>query len=96
MRDSLIVHRNCNQVFFGDFAGFSDSICYFICLPETYAYETFFISNYYKSAETLGAMAATQAKAAGISEAVFDRGGFSFHGKLKALADSARKNGIKI
>lgn len=49
-----------------------------------------------KGAEVLGTLAAAQAKAAGISEAVFDRGGFTFHGKLKALADSARKNGIKI
>ncbi|HBM16292.1 MAG TPA: 50S ribosomal protein L18 [Lentisphaeria bacterium] len=49
-----------------------------------------------KGAEVLGTIAAAAAKAAGISEVVFDRGGFSFHGKLKALADSARKSGLKI
>lgn len=49
-----------------------------------------------KGAEALGAMAAAQAKTVGISVVVFDRGGFSFHGKLKAIADAARKNGLKI
>ncbi len=49
-----------------------------------------------KGAEALGTMAAVNAKTAGISEAVFDRGGFRYHGKIKALADSARKNGLKI
>ena len=49
-----------------------------------------------KGAEALGAIAADKAKAAGISSIVFDRGGFTFHGKIKALADSARKNGLKF
>jgi large subunit ribosomal protein L18 len=49
-----------------------------------------------KGAETLGTIAADKAKTAGISSVVFDRGGFTFHGKIKALADSARKNGLKF
>jgi len=49
-----------------------------------------------KGAEFLGELAADKAKAAGINEAVFDRGGFSFHGKIKALTDSARNRGLKI
>ena len=34
--------------------------------------------------------------AAGVTEAYFDRGGFLFHGKVKALADAAREGGLKI
>jgi large subunit ribosomal protein L18 len=49
-----------------------------------------------KGAEALGKLAAEKAKAAGISNAVFDRGGFTYTGKVKALAESARKNGLKI
>ncbi len=49
-----------------------------------------------EGAGTLGSIAADKAKAAGISTVVFDRGGFSFHGKIKALADSARKNGLNF
>ena len=49
-----------------------------------------------KGAEVLGEIAADKAKAAGISEAVFDRGGFSFHGKIKSMTDSARKKGLKV
>ena len=36
------------------------------------------------------------AKKAGVSEAYFDRGGFLFHGKVKAVADAAREGGLKI
>ncbi len=49
-----------------------------------------------KGAEALGTIVAEKAKAAGISTAVFDRGGFRFHGKVKAIAEAARKNGLKI
>ena len=47
-------------------------------------------------AEVLGKLAAEKAMQAGISEVVFDRGGFRFHGRVKALADSARKTGLKF
>jgi large subunit ribosomal protein L18 len=52
--------------------------------------------NTMEAAATIGATIAERAKAAGISEAQFDRGGFLYHGRIKALADAAREAGLKI
>lgn len=48
------------------------------------------------SAKQVGKFAAEVAKAKGISEVVFDRGGTRYHGKVKALADAAREAGLKF
>jgi large subunit ribosomal protein L18 len=47
-------------------------------------------------AQRVGAVLAERAKAAGISEAVFDRGGYKYHGRVKALADGAREGGLNF
>ncbi len=47
-------------------------------------------------AKTIGALAAQKAKEKNISTVVFDRGGFRFHGRVKALADAAREAGLKF
>ncbi|MCP1168984.1 50S ribosomal protein L18 [Limimaricola litoreus] len=52
--------------------------------------------NNVEAAAKVGAAIAERAKKAGVSEAYFDRGGFLFHGKVKALADAARDAGLKI
>ena len=52
--------------------------------------------NNVEAAGKVGAAIAERAKKAGISEAYFDRGGFLFHGRVKALADAAREGGLKI
>ena len=52
--------------------------------------------NNVEAATKVGAAIAERAKAAGVSEAYFDRGGFLFHGKIKALADAAREGGLTI
>lgn len=44
----------------------------------------------------LGEIVATRAKAAGITKIVFDRGGYRFHGRVKAVADGARKGGLSF
>ncbi len=45
---------------------------------------------------TLGELLAKRAKEKKISSVYFDRGGYKYHGRIKALAESLRKNGIKI
>ncbi len=52
--------------------------------------------NNVEVAAKIGAAIAERAKAAGVEEVIFDRGGFLFHGKVKALADAAREAGLKF
>lgn len=47
-------------------------------------------------AEEVGKAVAEKAKAAGIDQVAFDRNGFRYHGRIKALADAARKAGLKF
>ena len=48
------------------------------------------------SAKAIGRLVAERAKAAGVSKVVFDRGGFLYHGRVAALADAARENGLEF
>lgn len=47
-----------------------------------------------EKSQWVGRMIASKAKAAGIEQVVFDRGGFLYHGRVKALADAAREGGL--
>ena len=49
-----------------------------------------------EAATKVGVAIAERAKAKGIEEVYFDRGGFLFHGKVKAMADAAREGGLKF
>ena len=46
------------------------------------------------AAKAVGGLLAEKAKAAGITRVVFDRGGYQYHGRVKALADGARAGGL--
>ena len=52
--------------------------------------------NNVDAAAKVGQTIAERAKAAGVEEAYFDRGGFLYHGRIKALADAAREAGLKL
>jgi large subunit ribosomal protein L18 len=49
-----------------------------------------------ETAAEVGRLIAERAKEAGVSTVVFDRGGYAFHGRVKALADAAREEGLKF
>jgi large subunit ribosomal protein L18 len=49
-----------------------------------------------EGAQDVGRRVAERAKAAGVTRVVFDRGGFLFHGRVKALADAAREGGLEF
>jgi large subunit ribosomal protein L18 len=48
------------------------------------------------AAASVGKVIAERAKKAGVTKVVFDRGGFLFHGRVKALADAAREGGLEF
>ncbi len=48
------------------------------------------------ASKVVGQALARRAKAAGIERVVFDRGGYAYHGRVKALADAAREAGLKF
>lgn len=49
-----------------------------------------------KAAAAVGKLLAQRAKAAGVTAVVFDRGGFKYHGRVAALADAAREEGLEF
>ena len=49
-----------------------------------------------EQAKLVGSLIGEKAKQAGVSAVKFDRGGFIFHGRVKALADAARESGLKF
>jgi len=48
------------------------------------------------AAKSIGERLATKAKSAGVETVVFDRNGYNFHGRVKALAEGAREGGLKF
>ncbi len=49
-----------------------------------------------EQAKRAGALLAERAKAAGVEQAVFDRGGYQYHGRVRALAEGAREGGLEF
>jgi len=48
------------------------------------------------AASAVGKLIAERARAAGVTQVAFDRSGFKYHGRVKALADAARENGLEF
>jgi len=67
-----------------------------ITLVSTSSLELKLDKNTIETAKLVGESIAEKAREIGIKEVVFDRGGYNYHGRIKALADSARDKGLKF
>jgi len=54
------------------------------------------VTGNFDAASAVGKLIAERAKAAGITGVAFDRAGFKYHGRVKALADAAREGGLEF
>jgi large subunit ribosomal protein L18 len=67
-----------------------------LAASSSHALAKSFKGNKVEQAAEVGKALAAAAKSAGIDSAVFDRGGYLYHGRVKALADAAREGGLKF
>lgn len=67
-----------------------------ITLTSANSYELGIKNNNIEHSKSVGSKLAEKAKAAGIENVVFDRGGYRYHGQVKALAEGAREGGLKF
>ena len=92
-RPRLAVHYTNNHIYvqvIDDVAGRT------ICSASTLDKEIEKAASNVASAQKVGSLIASRAKAASVSRVVFDRGGHLYHGKIKALADAAREGGLEF
>jgi large subunit ribosomal protein L18 len=94
--DRLTVHRTPRHTYAQVFSGETGSV---VVATSTLAVEVRKLIKYsgnVEAAAVVGKVIADKAKKAGIESVAFDRSGFKYHGRVKALADSARENGLKF
>ena len=76
--------------------GFTSGSFDAMLLFGTCKYGLMFFESKKEQATLVGKAIAERAKAAGVEKVVFDRGGFVYHGRIKALADGAREGGLSF
>ncbi len=94
--DRLTVHRTSRHTYAQVFSGETGSI---LVSTSTLSADVRALVKYpgnIDAASAVGKVIAEKAKAAGIEKVAFDRSGFKYHGRVKALAESARENGLKF
>ncbi len=94
-RPRLAVHRTLKHIYaqvIDDYAGRTLAACSTLTKEVREALKGRGVA----AAKAVGAEIARRAKAAGIDKVVFDRGGYKYHGRVKALADAAREGGLSF
>jgi large subunit ribosomal protein L18 len=92
-RPRLLVFRSNRGIFaqlIDDDAGKTLASASWLSLPKS------FKGDKVEQAAEVGKQLAANARKAGVETVVFDRGGYLYHGRVKALADSAREGGLKF
>jgi len=95
-RPRLAMHRSLSNLYaqlVNDISG--KTMCSISTLSPKVK-ETLKYGGNIKAAQVLGEATASLAKSKGISKVIFDRGGYLYHGRIKAFAEAARKNGLEF
>ena len=92
----LTVHRTPRHTYAQVFSGETGSVVAAVSTLSADVRKLVKYSGNIDAATAVGKVIAEKAKAAGIEAVAFDRSGFKYHGRIKALADSARENGLKF
>ncbi|BGI51565.1 MAG: 50S ribosomal protein L18 [Buchnera aphidicola (Ceratovacuna japonica)] len=91
----LVVHKSSRNIYAQIISSDSNVIVSASTLEKKIK-KNFFYSGNKKSAKFIGKKIAIRSIKNGIQKVSFDRSGFKYHGRIKALADSARKYGLKF
>ena len=92
----LCVHRTPRQTYAQVFSGETGKVVATASTLSADVKQAIKYSGNIDAATAVGRIIAEKAKAAGIETVAFDRSGFKYHGRVKALADSAREHGLKF
>lgn len=92
----LSVHRSSQHIYAQVFSAAGDSVLAAASTLQKDVREGLKSTKDVAAAVAVGKSIAEKAKAAGIESVAFDRSGFKYHGRIKALADAAREGGLKF
>jgi large subunit ribosomal protein L18 len=92
----LAVHRSNCHIYAQIFSGCGSKVLAAASTAEAEVRKEVPSGGNIKAAQVVGKLIAERAKQAGIEEVAFDRSGFKYHGRVKALADAAREGGLKF
>lgn len=92
----LTVHRSNSHIYAQIFSGCGTQVLASASTLEEAVRNEMPNGGNVKAAEAVGKLIAERAKAKGIEEVAFDRSGFRYHGRVKALAEAAREGGLKF
>lgn len=92
----LAVHRSNCHIYAQVFSGCGTQVLAAASTTEADARKQVSKGGDVEAAKLVGKLIAERAKAKGIQEVAFDRSGFQYHGRVKALAEAAREGGLKF
>lgn len=92
----LCVHRTAQHIYAQIIAPSSSEVLAAASTLDKSLRESLPKTGNVEAAKTIGKAIAEKAKVAGVTRVAFDRSGFKYHGRVQALADAARENGLQI
>lgn len=95
-RARLCIHRTPRHIYAQIIDGAGDKVLVSASTLDRELRKEMKVTGNAQAAATIGKAVAERAKAAGISTVAFDRSGFKYHGRVKALADAARESGLEF